>query len=143
MGHSLLTSSHQNNYVPELSIYTTIGQNSLYGATSPLRTQSEMDLWVAIEKAHNKYGTDREMLWTLSWCESRYDENAVGDGGRALGVAQWWASSWKYYNEKYGTNLDRFNTEDQIEMTAKVLLEKNGWRNWYNCFTKTSLADKI
>lgn len=90
------------------------------------------------------YGLNHKQVDKLITCESNYDTDILGDKNKALGLFQWWEKSWDFYNKKYKTDLDRENWQHQIQMSAHVLAEKDGWKNWTNCwnFLKYGTWDK-
>ena len=88
------------------------------------------------------YNISEDGMINLAKCESNFDIDILGDKGQALGLYQWWQKSWDYYNRKNKTELDRDSWQHQIEMTARVLSEKNGWENWYWCWKNKVLNEK-
>ena len=83
-----------------------------------------------------QYGINLESFRTLAWCESGLKPTAFNPkdpNGGSYGLFQWQKHSWAYYNKKYKTDLDRNSWKNQVEISARVLAEKNGWRNWINC----------
>lgn len=81
----------------------------------------------------------------LMECESGGKVTATNphDGGSpSFGLYQWKTSSFYAYNLKYKLLPDIekneviniiYDPELQHEMTKLVLMEKGGWRNWFNC----------
>ena len=49
-------------------------------------------------------------------CESSWDSNAIGDGGKAVGLAQFHATTFNYWAKYYGLKADRNSPEDQIKL---------------------------
>jgi len=133
------------NYPPrDKTIDNSTSVNScFYEANRAIIWGSEMMVWAAIWEAANKYNVDFDVLFQLAKCESSLNPVVYGDSGFAYGLFQWHKSSWDLYNKKFGTNLDRYNLEDQCEMTARVLLTDGGYRNWKNCFKIKVLADTL
>lgn len=91
-----------------------------------------------------KGGINPNLMVNLANCESRLNPYAKGDWRsetkeyKAYGLFQWWASSWKKYNNFFGENYDRYSWKDQVKLTALVL-KKGDWKNWYNCLKFASL----
>ena len=98
-------------------------------------SKNEMEVWSAVWVANNKYpNISMDLLLDLADWECKLNiptEKCVGDSGKAVGRWQWWQSSWDIYNKKFGTNLNRNNTNDQAVMTARVILDGGIW-NWKN-----------
>ena len=72
---------------------------------------------------------------TLISCLIRFESNgnpeAIGDNGKAYGILQFWQSTFNFYAEKYGLDLDYNSAEDQI-ILASEMLKRNpaSIRNW-------------
>ena len=133
--------SAPTSYLPQEGDIILIQGNSLATRQMVLKSD-EQNVWSAIWAASNKYGVEFDILYNLAKCESSLKHETFGDSGRAFGIYQWWESSWNMYNKKFGTNLDRYNLEDQSEMTARVLSE-GGYKNWAKCFSTKVSADKL
>ena len=119
---------------------SNIQGNTLVGQSGAL--SNDLEVLLAIQSASNKYSIPYSVLYDLCECESGLKQNAIGDSGKAVGIYQWWLTSWNYYNGVYQTDLDRNNIYDQVEMTARVLKD-GGHNNWYNCFKYKVSADLI
>ena len=109
--------------------------NTLACISSPLN-EIETLIWEASQKWNISY----TILYDLAICESRLRHNNIwGDNGLAYGIYQWHLSSWVLFNNIFGTELNITSIKDQIEMTARVLQQPNGWQNWYNCYNQISI----
>ena len=99
-----------------------------------LTLREEIELW--LKSYAEQYGINLESFRTLAWCESGLEPTAFNPkdpNGGSYGLFQWQKHSWAYYNKKFKTDLDRNSWKNQVEISARVLAEKNGWRNWINC----------
>ena len=114
--------------------------NSLVGANGAIN--GDILVIDAVWKASQKYDVNFGVMWDLCLCESGGKKTAIGYSGKAVSIFQWWQSSWDYYNQVYGMDLNRMNVYDQAEMTARVLKD-GGHNNWYNCFKYKVSADLI
>ena|SRR3990167_311122 len=105
----------------------------------------EQEIKLLIKLFAERFGVSAKQMEDLADCESGFRripaEEAIKAhntneprGGPSLGLYQWQVGSWNYYNRQNKTKLDRENWKDQIEMTARVLSEKEGWRNWVWCW---------
>src|SRR3990167_2231431 len=98
---------------------------------SDLTLREEIELWLS--SYAQSYNISEDYFYRLAKCESKFDVDILGDKGKALGLFQWWEKSWKHYNKKFKTDLDRTNWKHQIEMSAKVI-SLEGYDNWVNCY---------
>ena len=73
---------------------------------------------------------DSEILKVLR-CESGLDNSKRGKAGE-IGIAQFMPTTWEMFNEIRGTNLDIYNTKDQIEMIIWAF--QNGYQNHWTCY---------
>ena len=55
-----------------------------------------------IKKWARFYGVDEDFALCVAFRESSYNPLAVGDGGRALGLYQFWLSTWRMIRKKMG-----------------------------------------
>jgi hypothetical protein len=65
--------------------------------------------------------------------ESNYIADAVGDRGRALGLWQWHAPSWRYVRERMGADPDpalRADVEESTLTALYAMSELNLYRWW-------------
>lgn len=89
-----------------------------------------------IREAAAEFGADPEVMLRRARCESydRLDHNAIGDGGRAIGVFQWHAESFLFIARLSGLGYDLRQYGD---VTAQSRLaawaEANGWGHWWTC----------
>ncbi len=127
----------KTNHIVAIAIWTAILATIL---VVPLFAKSE-------EEVPMHHLTDEQIAYIdrLSMCESSNNPNAYvhDDGGSpSYGLFQWKAESFYHYNEKYKI-VDIQSKKEvinyikdprvQTRLTEKVLTEKGGWRNWYNC----------
>ena len=96
-----------------------------------LTLREEIQLWLS--SYAKQYNISEDYFYRLAKCESGFDVDIFGDKGKAFGLFQWWEHSWKYYNKKFKTDLDRNNWKHQVEMSARVI-SLEGYDNWINCF---------
>ena len=55
------------------------------------------------------------------WKESKFDPNAVGDGGKAYGVAQWHPDRQKLFKKWFGKDIRQSTGREQLEFIFKEL----------------------
>jgi|SRR3990167_1110816 len=92
-------------------------------------------------------GVNGDLMVKIGSCESwDYKEDVInniqlGDNGASMGVFQWQARSWQYYNKKFGLNLDRTKWRDQARLTTLVARDYGTARDWVNCtrYAKTGV----
>ncbi len=81
-----------------------------------------------------------DIISCLIYYESRGNQAAVGDNGKAIGVLQFWEKTFKSYAEKYQLDISRYNEMDQKTLAVKMLLDdpKNiyHWTTASKCLTR-------
>ena len=104
-------------------------------ALSETPTPSEIKEAIVFLAINKELGKD---FYQTLFCESSLRYNAVGDGGKAYGVAQYHKPTWDYFNKLRGTNLNYKNTAHQLEMTAWAFKNKlqGHWTCWNNLYNK-------
>ena len=80
----------------------------------------------------SRYGVSEKVVHKVINCESRYNPNAVGDGGKSYGLVQIHLPSHPNI-----TKAQALDSEYAINFLAKNLAKGNGkiwtcWRKWYN-----------
>lgn len=60
-------------------------------------------------------------VYAVISCESQWVETAVGDGGKAYGLAQFHKPTWEWLCKLSGKNLDYYNPQHQIELLSWAL----------------------
>jgi hypothetical protein len=70
-----------------------------------------------LENTARKYGIPPDILKSIAWQESRWNPNAVGDGGKSFGMMQIYTSAHPDYNVGEGQRNPSYN----IEYGAKFL----------------------
>lgn len=108
-----------------------IERNSLICLASTLSPR-ETVLWEAAQK----YGYSYDILYSLWFCEAGLRHEDVWGQEGEYGAFQWKLRSFRSYSKKYGLELNIFDFKDQATLTAIVLKEPNGWKNWAKCFLK-------
>ena len=80
--------------------------------------QETIDQYVA--EASKKHRVPRYLLHCVIDHESDYREQAVGDSGKAVGVAQFWIGTWQDFRKKMGksTEDERDNPKEAIDTLA-------------------------
>jgi hypothetical protein len=108
---------------------------------TPLESLSETPTAEQIKSAivyiADNMGLNRTQMYQTLVCESNLKYNAVGDNGRAFGVAQFHKATWDLFNKKRGTHLNYYSTKDQILMMGwafKNDLQRN-WSCWKYYFS--------
>jgi hypothetical protein len=62
-------------------------------------------------------------------CESGWDYTAQNPNSTAYGAGQFLNGTWSYIQKKWGIKLDRYNKEDQLYATIRLLKEES-WKHW-------------
>ena len=66
-------------------------------------------------------------------CESGWNEEAIGDHGKAYGLLQFWESTFELYKNKYGLpELEYKDSDDQITLAGIMINdgEEHNWTCW-------------
>lgn len=87
--------------------------------------------WDLFVQYGEQYCIPPEVLACQCWQESRFDPDAVGDGGKARGLGQFWEATWR---EVMGTPWEEaFEPDRAVEAMAKYdrwlldLIEQQTW----------------
>ena len=119
--------------------YLIVQQNSLVASSGPTLQNLEGYLWLKSQE----YGLDYEKLYTLIQKESGWNENAVGDSGKAYGIAQFWRGTFSSYAKKYGMDdLQYESPADQILLMVKMIANGQSY-NWTAAKGIKTFVDKI
>ncbi len=85
-----------------------------------------------IADASDKYGVPRYVLHCVAYHESRYNQNAVGDDGKAVGIAQFWKRTWIGFQRLRNRpeTISRTNLRESIDALAWAIADGRGEHNW-------------
>lgn len=82
----------------------------------------------------NLYGADEALLLKMAECESGFNQGSLGDSGRAVGIYQYHAGTFKHYAKLFGQELDYYSAHDQAMLTAWLSVNKpeslNEWTSY-------------
>lgn len=81
---------------------------------------SLLDMVMTVVALSGYYEVDPVYAINIVTLESSWDPNAIGDGGKAVGLWQWHLKSWEYVREKMKLPLDDLRT-DPYEATRTAL----------------------
>ncbi|MEW6282232.1 MAG: lytic transglycosylase domain-containing protein, partial [Candidatus Eremiobacterota bacterium] len=94
---------------------------------------SKQQVGSMLDAAAQKYGVPPEILKAVAYKESRWNPNAVGDGGRSFGMMQIYTSAHPDYNVGRGQADPSYN----IEYAAKMLSGLHSrYGNWQMAVTR-------
>jgi hypothetical protein len=87
------------------------------------------------------HGVDPNKLLVLISCESRFVEDARGDWRSetqeymANGLLQFWQSTFRSYQKKYGLKGKYLDPFSQIDLAVRIISDKEdkGSKHWYHC----------
>ena len=110
-----------------------VNDNSIKGTNLPfypkIATYASLNAFDTILEASliaEKYGLNEKRFLKLIYCESTFDENAIGDNGKAFGLLQFHKPTFNQYCEG-----DYYNMNDQLNCAAKMI--KNGLSYKWSC----------
>jgi soluble lytic murein transglycosylase-like protein len=88
----------------------------------------------------DRFDFDKQVALNVAKSESNYNINALGDGGRALGIFQFHKETFFWmaeeYKKQYGLKIrpDYNNAEDQIKVAIWAMSKSNDyachWTTW-------------
>jgi hypothetical protein len=79
-----------------------------------------------------------QLAYRIIQCESSWNPEAKNKESSAYGLGQFINGTWEYVQDKWDIELDRYNSEDQMYATVR-LLEEEGTKHW---ITSKSCWDK-
>lgn len=79
-----------------------------------------------------------DLIERLILCESRGNEKAIGDNGKAFGILQFHQGTFDKFGSLYNLCHDNIWNPNQQREIAKKMLENGGWKHWTNCYLKIS-----
>lgn len=83
-----------------------------------------------VKYAQAFHAPEKELL-QVSKCESNFNPNAIGDGGKAKNIFQYHEPTFNRYEKLLGEDLDYNSYHDQAKLTAFVFAkypkEKKAW----------------
>lgn len=82
------------------------------------QTPEVIQMWV--QQFAQEYGASHRDILAVGFCESGFNENAVGDNGKSINVFQWQESFWNDVTNRMGQKLDRNSSYDQSKATAWI-----------------------
>ena len=74
-------------------------------------------------------------------CESGLNKKAVGDKGKANGIAQFWKGTYDVFAKQYGLAGSYKNPYSQINLAANMIGD-NLASHWYRCGIKSGFIKK-
>jgi hypothetical protein len=94
-------------------------------------TGASQELIHYIERFAKEYGVSVRYLVCLAREESRFDPNAIGDGGRAHGVWQYHLATWQMFRRQMGLSTEDLRAcEEEATRTTAWAISKGLDRHW-------------
>jgi hypothetical protein len=94
-------------------------------------TGASAELIHYINKYSEEYGVSARYLVCLAREESRFDPNAVGDSGRAVGPFQYWLSTWQMFRRQMGLSTEDLRACEKESVRTTAWAVANGLsRHW-------------
>lgn len=90
---------------------------------------SELTLEGQVSHYSKLYGADEDIVKGVIQNESKWNVNAVGDGGRSRGIAQFQEESFNRLSGLMGEDLDYHSPHDQIKLLSWSIANGHG-REW-------------
>lgn len=79
-----------------------------------------------------RYQVNEDLLLDVAYCESRFNQNARGDSGKAIGIFQFWQGTWDSFSKDFGEILDINSVHDQAKLAAWAF--STGKQLHWTCF---------
>lgn len=100
----------------------------------PLTTKEleipELPYTMQIDYFANLYGADSSIVKKVVECESQWNEDALGDGGRSYGLGQFQKQTWNAlvdeYQKQYNEELNYKSSHDQLKLLTFSISEGHG-----------------
>lgn len=81
-----------------------------------------------------EYEVSEKLLLSVAYCESKYNEKAIGDNGKAYGIFQFHRQSFDRFKKELGEDLDYSSAKDQAKLAAFAF--SKGYQHHWTCFEK-------
>lgn len=85
-----------------------------------------------IEKYSTEYGLDKNLVYSMLFCESTLNENAIGDSGKSKGISQYNPNTFIRHEKKLGEDLDEQSWHDSIKLMTFAIA--NGMGNEWTSY---------
>lgn len=99
-------------------------------AEAPEMTVQEMTIEGAIAHFSEVYGVDPKISIAVARCESNFNPNVIGDGGRAKGIYQYhnetWYRHYKEFNKETGITLVKGEPKDDAQLAIWAIANGKG-----------------
>lgn len=83
-----------------------------------------------VKYAEIHHAPEKELMSVVK-CESNFNPNAIGDGGKAKNIFQYHEETFNRYAKLYGEKLDYNSYADQAKLTSWIFVnypkEKHAW----------------
>ena len=89
-----------------------------------------------IVKYAEVYKAPEKELIMVSKCESNFNPNAIGDGGKAKNIFQYHEPTFNRYEKLLGEELDYNSYHDQARLTAFIFANYPKEKKAWSCFTR-------
>lgn len=100
--------------------------------------RTTMPLQAFIDEYSIKYHVSPKDLYKVLYCESHFNEKAVGDGGLARNVAQFHKSTFEMWEKDFGEDLNYDSAQDQIKLMAWAF--SKGYQHHWTCAKITGVV---
>ncbi len=80
------------------------------------------------------YKVQEKQLLAVSFCESSFNQNAIGDKGRAVGIFQFHKPTFDRFTKEMGEVLDYNSYQDQAKVASWAF--SKGYQSHWSCYKK-------
>jgi hypothetical protein len=110
--------------------------------TIPAKEIKDYSVVEMIEYYSDIYDQDPLLLKKVAECESEYETNLLGDGGRAYSVYQFHKSTFDRWSKEFGEPLDYKSYHDNIKLAVWSFSQGERYRNAWTTYVAIKKGGK-
>lgn len=128
-------------FICVLFLATFLSYSQISVAEAPERKIEDYSVKELIVYWGNYYGADTDLLLKVAYCESRYNNDDVGDHGLARGIFQYHPGTFTAYSKLLGEDLTYLSAYDQAKLTAFIFAKYPQEKRAWSCYTMITRAN--
>lgn len=101
---------------------------------TPTKELKDYSVVEMIEYYATVYNQDPALLKKVAECESQYETNLLGDGGRAYSVYQFHKGTFERWSKEFGEPLDYKSYHDNIKLAVWSFSQGERYRNAWTTY---------
>ena len=111
-----------------------LSEHYISKAEAPTKTLAEYSVLELIDYYSSIYRQDPVLLKKVAWCESQYEKDLPGDGGRAYSVFQIHKPTFEQWSKEMGELLDYGNYQDHIKVATWAFAQGEEYRKKWTTY---------